>query len=327
MASNKTKSFLVIVLLLSSSWGFFAHKKINRLAVFTLPVEMIPFYKKNIRYIEEAAVNPDLRRYAVKEEAPRHFIDLDDYGDSAAYKLPRYWKQALEKHGLDYLEERGVVPWTIERVYLQLKDAFAARNPEKILKLSADLGHYVADAHVPLHTTKNYDGQLTNQNGIHGLWESRLPELFFNEYDFYTGKAKYIANVQLEAWKIVQHTNTLLDSVLRIEKQLSNHYGEKKFSFESKGKQTVKVFSVEFSKAYHEKLHHMVERKMRASVLMVGSLWYTAWVDAGQPDLKSLVNYKPSEEEIKKREEEYKKWKEAQRANRLENWRIEKLED
>ena len=61
------------------SWGFFGHKKINRMAVFTLPPEMIKFYKKNIEYITEHAVDPDKRRYAVEGEAPRHYIDIDHY--------------------------------------------------------------------------------------------------------------------------------------------------------------------------------------------------------------------------------------------------------
>lgn len=80
--------------------------------------------QKNIRYIEEAAVNPDRRRYAAPEEAPRHYIDLDVYGDSAAYKLPRYWKEAVEKFGEDSLTKHGIVPWHINRVYFQLKEAF-----------------------------------------------------------------------------------------------------------------------------------------------------------------------------------------------------------
>lgn len=299
------KIFLLLILFTCASWGFFAHKKINRLAVFTLPIEMVSFYKKNIRYIEESAVNPDRRRYISPDEAPRHYIDLDTYGDSAAFKLPRYWKQAVEKYKEDSLQAHGILPWNIQRAYLQLKDAFFIRDPEKILKLSADLGHYVADAHVPLHTTRNYDGQLTNQVGIHAFWESRLPELFSVEYDFYTGKAQYISNVQLEAWKIISHTNQALDSVLQFEKQLGAQWGEKKYSFESQGRQTIKVYSVNYSKAYHQKLSGMVERQMRLSVLMTGSLWYTAWVDAGQPDLKSLMDYKPSAEELKK-------WKKSQ---------------
>ncbi len=303
-----------IVLLFSTflffSWGFFAHQKINRLSVFMLPVEMIGFYKKNIQYITEAAVNPDRRRYAVPEEAPRHYIDLDEYGDSAAYKLPRYWKEAVEKYGEDSLMMHGIVPWHIYRTYFQLKEAFLLKDPDRILRLSSDIGHYIGDAHVPLHTTKNYDGQLTDQIGIHGFWESRLPELFFNEYDFYVGKAEHLENVQQAAWDAIIYANLALDSVLRFEKQLYTKMGSEKFNFEAKGKQTVKVFSQEYSKAYHQLLSGMVERQFRASIKMTGDIWYTAWIDAGQPNLKELIDYKPTEEELKKREEELKKWRE-----------------
>ncbi len=309
------KILLITIPFLFFSWGFFAHQKINRLAVFTLPVEMTGFYKKNIQYISEASVNPDRRRYAVPEEAPRHYIDLDEYGDSAATKLPRYWKEAVEKYGDDSLMHHGIVPWHINRIYFQLKDAFLLKDPDRILRISADLGHYIADAHVPLHTTRNYDGQLSNQIGIHAFWESRLPELFFNEYDFFVGKAQYLENVQLASWNAVMGANAALDSVLRFEKQLSLKIGDKKFNFESKGKQTVKVVSVEYADSYHRLLSGMIERQMRASVKMIGDVWYTAWVDAGQPDLKVLIDYKPTEEELILRREELKKWKEQRLSN------------
>ena len=302
--------------MLCSSWGFFAHKKINRLAVFTLPPAMAGFYKKNIEYITESAVNPDRRRYAIPEEAPRHYIDLDDYGDSAIYKLPRYWSDAVKQFGEDSLNAHGIVPWHIYRVYNQLKGAFFLKDPDRILHLSADLAHYIADAHVPLHTTKNYDGQLTDQIGIHGFWESRLPELYFDDYEFFVGKASHISNVQLTAWQVVIKSNHAVDSVLRFEKILFEESGGKKFNFETKGKQTVKVVSEEYSRLYHEMLSGMVERQFRASVKMTGDIWYTAWVDAGQPDLKSLINYKPSEEEIAKRKQELLLWKDRKIKSR-----------
>jgi hypothetical protein len=311
----KNKIWLIIVFVGCSSWGFYGHRKINRLAVFTLPVELAGFYKNNIRYIEEAAPNPDRRRYISPGEAPRHYIDLDRHGDSTALLLPRYWKDAVEKIGEDTLLAHGILPWNIARVYYQLREAFAVRDPEGILRLSADIGHYVADAHVPLHTTRNYDGQLTGQNGIHAFWESRLPELFSADYDFFVGQATYLDNVQLAAWKTVAQTNSAIDSVLSFERMLSEKYGEKKFNFESHGKQTIKVFSLAYSRAYHRLLSGMVERQMCAAVLMTGSIWYTAWVDAGQPDMKSLINYEPSEEEIKKRKEELKKWKEEKKLS------------
>jgi len=304
------KISLLSIVLLSGGWGFFAHQKVNRLSVFILPPPMIGFYKKNINYLSEASVNPDRRRYAVADEAARHYIDLDDYGDSAVYKLPRYWNEALKKIGNDSLQAHGVVPWHIAKMYDQLKDAFLLRDPRKILRISAELGHYIADANVPLHTTSNYDGQKTGQTGIHALWESRLPELFFTDYDFFVGKAEYVKNIQIAAWQAIANANAAADSVLRFEKELSEKMGNKKFGFETKGKQTVKLVSGDYAKVYHQMLSGMVERQFRASVKMVGNVWYSAWVDAGQPDLKELINYNPSEEELLKRAEELKAWKE-----------------
>ncbi len=310
MARSSLKVIIVCVLgSMSLGWGFFSHQKINKLAVFTLPPGMSVFYKKHIRYLTEAATNPDNRRYAVADEAPRHFIDMDVYGDSARYHLPKYWSQAVAKYGEDSLKKHGIVPWHIVRMFNQLKDAFITNDPANILRCSAELGHYVADANVPLHSTRNYNGQLTGQNGIHALWESRLPELFFDRYDFFVGKAEYIPDPQAAAWDAVFQSSALVDSVLREEKELSAS-SPVKFNYESKGKQTIRVYSVSFSRSYHTRLDGMVERRLRSSIKMVGDMWYTAWVDAGQPDLMKLMTYTPNEEELAVRREELKKWKE-----------------
>jgi hypothetical protein len=288
---------------------FFAHQRINRLAVFTLPPEMIGFYKKNLQYITDAAVNPDRRRFSDPEEAPRHYIDLDHFGDSAVHKMPRYWNDAVKQYSEDTLVAYGILPWHIYKSYFRLRDAFLLRNPESILRASADLGHYLADANVPLHTTENYNGQKTGQEGIHAFWESRLPELFSNDYDFFVGKATYLNNPQLEAWRVISSAHHEVDSVLLLEQSLAIKFGERKYSFETKGKQTVKVYSQEYAKEYHDLMSHMVEKQMRSSIKIIGDFWYTAWVDAGQPDLKSLIDYKPTEEELKANREALEQWK------------------
>lgn len=299
-----------VSIIISSGWGFFAHQRINRLAVFTLPSSMIGFYKQNIAYITEASINPDRRRFSMPEEAPRHYIDLDHYGDSSLYTMPRFWNEAVEKYSEDTLKAYGIVPWHVNTMYYRLKDAFLVRDPERILKISAEVGHYIADAHVPLHTTENYNGQLTGQEGIHGFWESRLPELFSEQYDFFVGKAAYLPNPQLAIWKGIESAHLEVKFVLEEEKKLSEKFNERKYSFETKGKQTVKVYAREYAKAYHKILNGMVERQMRGAIKMIGDLWYTAWVDGGQPDLKALMDYKPTEEELMKRREELKQWKE-----------------
>ena len=292
-----------------SGWGFFAHQRINRLAVFTLPPPMVRFYKKHITFITEAAVNPDRRRYSVTDEAARHYIDLDHYGDSTVFKMPKFWNQAVEKYSEDTLKAYGIVPWHVNTMYYRLRDAFLLRNPDRILRMSAEIGHYIADANVPLHTTENYNGQLTGQEGIHGFWESRLPELFSDQYDYFVGKASYLENPQLVIWDGVAEAHQCVKAVLAEEKQLAEKFKEKKYSFETKGRQTVKVYSKEYSKAFHKILDGMVERRMRAAIKMIGDFWYTAGVDAGQPDLNLLIDYTPSEEELLQRRKEVEEWK------------------
>lgn len=278
-------------------WGFFAHQQINRIAVFSLPPEMIGFYKYHLQYITEKAVNPDKRRYIMKEEAARHYIDLDVYGDSALYNMPRYWHDAVTLYTEDTLQAYGIVPWHIHLVKYQLTQAFLKRDVDRILRYSADLGHYIGDAHVPLHTTENYNGQLTGQYGIHGFWESRLPELFFEEYDLFAGKASYLQNTQVSAWEAVESAHLAMDSVLQFERELSQRISkDKKYSYEERGANLVRVYSYRFSEAYHKMLNGMVERQMRRSIKMVADFWYTAWVDAGQPDLDALLHEVKEEE-------------------------------
>lgn len=289
-------------------WGFFAHKRINRLAIMTLPPELFPFYKKHIRYITENAINPDARRYVVEGEAPKHYIDIDVYGDSAIYKMPRKWKEAVAKYSEDTLKAYGIAPWNVHWMKFKLTEAFKLGDAKEVLRLSAEIGHYIADANVPLHTTENYNGQLTGQVGIHGFWESRLPELYSDDYNYFFDDAQYIDNPLDAAWEAVTHAHMALDSVLSYERKLTLKLGEaKKYSFETRNGQNVKVYSKAFSHAFHQVLDGQVERQMRASIQMVGNFWYTCWVDAGQPNMGKLMEYQQSTEELHEEQEARKR--------------------
>lgn len=281
-------------------WGFFGHKRINRIATFTLPPEMFGFYKEHIEYLTEHAVDPDKRRYAVDGEAQRHYIDIDHYahhGENPFEIVPRSWKKAVEKFSDDTLQAYGIVPWHIMVMKRRLQKAFESKNVDLILKYSGDLGHYIGDAHVPLHTTENYNGQLTNQKGIHGLWESRLVEINNEDYNYFVGKSKYVKNMQDFIWNAVEQSHLSVDSVLKIELEVTKDLpSDKKYSYERRGAITTKVYSKEFCDEYHKRMNGMVERRLKASILAVGSVWYTAWVDAGQPDLSALQHTPPSAE-------------------------------
>jgi hypothetical protein len=283
---------LLVVLPVSPAftWGFFAHRMINRLAVFALPEQLMGFYKENIEFITEHAVDPDKRRYAVKEEAARHYIDLDHYEVFAPVDtVPKRWKDAIAKYSEDTLLAYGIVPWHVNTMMYRLTDAFKERDSERILKTSTEIGHYIADAHVPLHATENYNGQMTGQHGIHGFWESRLPELYSDEYDFFVGRAYYVQNVLDLAWMASGSSFAAKDSVLNFERELNAKFpSDRKFVMEQKGQTQIKAYSKEYSLAFNRMLGGQVERRMRLSILAVASVWYTAWVDAGQPDISSL---------------------------------------
>ncbi|MCO4807226.1 MAG: S1/P1 Nuclease [Flavobacteriales bacterium] len=284
-------------------WGFYGHKSINRMAVFTLPTDLMGFYKQHLEFVSAHAVDPDMRRYVVKEEAARHYIDIDHFGENPFDAVPREWNDAIDKYTEDTLQAYGIVPWHVERMYNRLVHAFKEKDIPYILKTSADIGHYIADAHVPLHTTENYNGQMTNQHGIHGFWESRLPELYAEDYDYFVGKAKLIDRPLDVIWDAVEESHNAVDSVLEFERALTEEFpSDRKYAFEERGRSTVKVYSRDFSAEYHVMLNHMVERRMRDAIISVGSFWYSAWVEAGKPDLDKPI----PQEQLDRIEEERK---------------------
>lgn len=371
--------FLIVSSFVSApDWGFFGHRKINRMAVFTLPPEMIQFYKKNIEFITEHAIDPDKRRYASKHEAVRHYIDIDSWGDNPFYDVPRIFEDALIKYSeytliyrsdstsvdIDYTRDsvrlssngstyvcttdslrsffrntimpdyyngewtiynetlknlfpgfdkkgelfvkdefskEGILPYHMNRMYYWLVKAFENQDLERILRLSAEFGHYIGDAHVPLHTTKNYNGQLTDQVGIHAFWESRLPELYADEtYSFLVGKAEKVDKPLTYFWNMVKESHDLLDDVLAFEKDLTENFPEdQQLCFDERLDRTIKTQCPEFALAYHERLDGMVEARMQDAILAIGSIWYSAWIDAGQPNLNNLQPVEVEVEEIK----------------------------
>ncbi|MEO6844915.1 MAG: zinc dependent phospholipase C family protein [Ginsengibacter sp.] len=317
------KIFLIICLIGIGTkcfcWGFYAHKTINRYAVFLLPPQMVKFYKPNIDFITEHAVDPDKRRYAVSAEGARHYIDLDYYGAYPYVAVPHKWQDAVEKFGKDTLEKYGIAPWHVQIMLTRLTNAFREKNFRSILKNSAEIGHYIADSHVPLHATENYNGQLTGQNGIHAFWESRIPELLADKkFDFFIGKAQYLQDPGTFIWDRVLESANAADSVLKFEKQLSAQFpGDRKYAFEQRNNKFIPQYSSEYTIAYDKMLNGMVERRMRQSIFAVASFWFTAWVNAGQPDLSSIANQSFSEADLKEFEKLNEEWKNGREKGRV----------
>ena len=285
-------SWIIAFPAMASGWGFYGHRFINQQAVFLLPPEMLIFYKPKLHYITDHAVDPDMRRYVLKTEGAHHYIDIDLYGRYPFRELPRNWDSAVARYSTDTLQARGIVPWWIQIMLARLTQAFRDKNEARILRYSADIGHYIADAHVPLHACSNHNGQATGQQGIHGFWESRVPELLAEkEWDFVIGKAAYIQNPSAFIWQRVLESAAAADSVLAIEKKLSALFRpDQKYAFEDRNGVVVRQYSSAYCRAYNQRLGGMIERRMRQSIFAIASFWYTAWINAGQPDLSQLTN-------------------------------------
>jgi hypothetical protein len=319
MRSATLTALACLSFLHSYCWGFYGHKQINYYAVFLLPPEMLPFLKKNIDWLTEHAVDPDKRRYAIKEEGPRHYIDIDHYGKYPFEELPWDWKKAVQKFSEDSLQKYGIVPWHVTIMLHRLTNAFREKDYPRILKNCAELGHYISDAHVPLHANSNHNGQFTGQKGIHGFWEGRIPELLAKDFDFLLGKAKYIENPSAYIWERVLESAKASDSVLQFEKKLTKEFREDmKYSFEERNGQVIRQYSRAFSEKYALEINGMVERRMRLAIFSVASFWYTAWLNAGQPELTTATRQEMSEQEKEEWDQLNRHWRSDKILGELE---------
>ncbi|OON68765.1 zinc dependent phospholipase C family protein [Hymenobacter sp. CRA2] len=294
------KAFLSLLLVLlvpvlSPGWGFFAHRTITQVAVYALPSSMQAFYFRHMAQLVKLSTAPDERRNDDPTEETKHFIDMDHFGDNPFGLMPKAYEKAVAKYTADTLKKYGTVPWTILEVKDKLTQAFKEGDTTAIIALSADLDHYVADAFVPLHTTENYDGQLTKQNGIHSLWESKLPEMFISQYKLDCEKAEYVKDPEATIWRVVQDSYGFLGATFDIEAALSKNFTtEKKYTFSHKYGKTRRSYSDAFAKAYFGNgssgVGGHVAYRLKGAPTMVASMWYTAWKDAGSPDLNKLMH-------------------------------------
>jgi hypothetical protein len=299
---------LLVLLMVSTSWGFLVHRTVNQLAIYEMPGSLRPFFIQNMEYMVRNAPRPDQRRNQDSTEATKHFIDLEMYGDSAAWKMPMKWEDAVRQYSKDTLLKYGYLPYLIIKVKDSLTNAFKSGIKDSILFYAADLGHYIGDAHVPLHTTVNYDGQLSNQRGLHSLWESMIPEIEISEYNLSSKhKAKYLDHPEDEIWRSIREAYLLLPAVFNEEKEASKKFVDTtKFRIQVRRGREVKSYTSEFAKAYNERLGSSINLQLTKSADMLADFLYTSWVDAGKPDLN--INFSKNEKkEAKKQVKAFKR--------------------
>ena len=259
----------------ADAWGFGAHRYIVSRAIALLPAEIRPFFEANRAFIVERAVDPDLWRTAGwEEEDKRHFVDLDAYGPHPFPDLPRDFDAAVQKHGRDFVLKNGTLPWRTEEIYRKLVEAFqqkAGYSRDNIKFLSAVVGHYVSDAHVPFHAALNHDGQLTQQWGIHARFESELFERNRSRLRVVPGPV--VARVE--------HPRDVIFEAL-----ISGFpYVQQVLEVDTAAVAGREVYDDGYFAMMFAKLQPVLEKRLAESITKTASMITSAWIDAGRPPL------------------------------------------
>jgi hypothetical protein len=263
----------------ATAWGFTGHRFITDQMIALLPADLRPFFESRRAFIVERSIDPDLWRNAGwVEEPPNHFLDMDyrGFGPYPFEALPREYDRAVEKFGKEVIDAQGRVPWRTQEFYGKLRRAFedAARRPpapyalDNIAYFAAIVSHYVADAHVPLHAVVNYDGQLTNQRGVHARWETGLFERQRPSLRIAPAPASAVSDPRDFVFAVLLRSNRVAEGVLAAD-----------------------IAAAQGREAYDDGYYAalalaqgpVLERQVNEAITAVASVIVGAWAAAGKP--------------------------------------------
>lgn len=272
---------LVVVLAVpapSFAWGFTAHKFIAEQMIALLPAQIRPLFEQRKAVVVERAVDPDLWRNIFEQEAPNHFVDLDHFGKYPYPDLPRDYDRAVQRWGRDVIHQQGLLPWRVAELFGELQRGFEGLERDNAPRYLQDdiafyatvMGHYIGDAHVPLHSVVNYDGQATNQRGVHGRWESELFDRTRAELKIAPAPIRPVKDPRGFMFETLLASNQLVDAVLASDKRAAegrDFYDDAYFD------------------AFAKDQFAALERRINESITALASMITAAWEAAGRPQL------------------------------------------
>ena len=289
MRTHSIATVFVCILSIPQSlqaWGLDVHRFVTTGAIDILPAAIRPFFEKHRNFIAEHSVDPDLwRNVGFTEEPPRHFLDLDSFGVYPFRDLPRERQAAIQKFGLEKIEREGQLPWRVDEIFGRLVQAFqqqkAGTHPyslDDIKFFSAVISHYVSDAHVPLHAAKNYDGQLTNQNGIHSRFETETVLRYQTRLTIRPGPPVPVSNPIQLVFDALLKSFTFVDPILNADREAVRGREE---------------YDDSYFDQFFGKVRPILERRLNDSMSAVASIIVGAWEKGGRPDLPLEVKRAP----------------------------------
>ncbi len=252
------------------AWGPAAHRLVANWAVQTLPPGVRDFFEANRQMILDHSNDPLEWIKKDRYERMRHYIYLDHYGLFPYPKLPHGYKGAVGLYGKGRVGRDGVLPWQVGEYSLKLTVDLRTENWEGAKLDAAALAFYVADAHDPLHTTSNYDGQLTGQTGLEGRFGDRLVERSSSFFMVHPGTATQISDPTEHAFEAALEANSWVDRILLAD---------------IRARRDRPGYDEDYLEKFYNQVSPEVIEELNTAARDTGSYWYTAWLNAGRPQL------------------------------------------
>ena len=250
-------------------WGNVGHRIINKQTILSVTPEM-SFWGNWSDSLAVHGSDADYRKNIDPTEEPKHYIDIDNYAEfiSKGYITQNFDSLVLQ-HGITFVMDQGILPWAILATFDSLETAFQNNQFNKAILLAADLGHYIGDMHMPLHITRNYNGQYSGQTGIHSRFESNMINTYSAQIVYSGDSLIYINNVSDFTFNMLYDNYIYVDSVLKADSLAKAFAGNTTSSaYYSK--------MWELSKGFTTKLFKEASHKLTCLI-------YTAWINAGSP--------------------------------------------
>ncbi len=259
--------FLLFSSLFFLGWGHVGHQMISYNTILSALPEM-SFFEYWADSLAVHASDADYRKSVDPNEGPKHYIDIDNYPEFLATgTIPQSFDSVVAIHGYSFVIQQGILPWAILWVTDSLQTAFENDDWNRAMLLASDIGHYIADAHMPLHITKNYNGQNTNQYGVHFRYESDLIEDFQNQIQYDGDSLQFISDLPDYIFNMLYENYQYVDSVLYADSVAHAYAGNTQdTAYYNKFWEIAKDFTI---------------RLFKNASYRITCVIYTAWVNAG----------------------------------------------
>ena len=265
-------------------WGYEAHKLVNGYAVDGTSGPLGDYFRANRGQIVALSIDADERKDKDRSEGHRHYVDLEYYGEPSGKSIPFDRGKAEARYGAENMVEWGTLPWVLVEVTLALRDAMAEGAWERVVPLAADLGHYLADLHQPLHTTVNYDGQTTGNRGVHHMFESNMVNRYLDQFGRPTGPLPAIDDLpgNIFSWVIesFNEVGAIISADIWARAELTPEA-------EAAVSQGFRAKPGAIPAAYYERLYVqtglMAWGRLSKATVRLSALWLWAWSEAGRP--------------------------------------------